>query len=121
MKKVYIKQRALTLCDIEGTAAAHINATPFKPTRGTLVELTDLAQCWHDVKEQRPYFLFNFILVNTSDGSFAVYDHEDVFGISDHGGVYAENSWQEFVENNGVKHWAYVTDLMPQERTVSND
>lgn len=114
IKKVYIKSDALTLCNLDGIADARLSAIPYKPTYGRLVELTDLAQVWHDADE-RPDFDFDQILVSEEYGSLFAYDNDDVFGISDPGGVYADNSWQEFVVNYGVERWAYVTDLLPRE------
>lgn len=85
------------------------------PIKGEVVKYTDLSQLWHD-KDERPDFDFDRILVNEEDGSLFAYDNADVFGISDPGGVYADSSWQEFVENFGVRCWAYAEDLMPSDK-----
>lgn len=89
------------------------------PLKGEAVKYTDLSQVWHD-KDERPDFDFDQILAHDEDGSFFAYDRDDVFGISDPGGVYSEVSWKEFVEDKGVERWAYARDLLPSRKEVSH-
>lgn len=93
---------------------ARVTIQNARPLKGESVKYTNLLQVWHG-NDETPLFDACYILAG-GDGGFDVYDREAVFGISDPGGVYLEASWKEFVENYGIRRWAYIEDLLPSRQ-----
>lgn len=125
LQRVYISDRHLATCEVEGIADARINALPYKGADTQLSEFTNVSTLWHDRSEE-PTKEGTILMCEYQDGQIFVTPADWMLVIKEaieslvKSGFPQEeidrkrpNVWQEAVPD--FEKWCYLEDILPKK------